>query len=1634
MSQLEKITEEMQVQFKAINDNFAIVVLGVDGTITRVNDNFLDIFGYQLNEVVGTDHCNFWPPAKVVSGECDQFWQEIVVGGVQVLSINRRKKSGEIVVVEATYIPIRDANNEVLQVLVSIVDATERNKTELSWRGQFEAINRSQAIIEFDVNGIVLNANENFLKTLKYSLEEIKGKHHGIFCEEAYINSLEYQVFWDELRAGKYQAGQFKRLSKYDKVVWIQAVYSPIYDLDGRIEKIVKYAQDITKEKELSLYYQGQIEAIGKSQAVVEFNAEGIVIDANEIFLRTLGYSLDEIQGKPHSIFCEEELVHTLEYKIFWEDLKAGKYQAGQFKRITKSGIAIWIQASYNPIYGVDGKVTKIIKYAHNITEEKELSLYNQGQIEAISRSQAVIEFNRNGVVLNANDNFLRVFSYTLEEVKGKHHSIFCDKDYVDSDEYKKFWVQLKNGQYNSGQFKRFDKNGKIIWIQASYSPIYGIDGKVIKVIKFATDITEEQGKSLYYQGQIEAISKSQAVIEFDINGVILNANNNFLATLGYTLEDVKGRHHSLFCDKAYANSKEYKAFWDDLKEGIYKDGQFKRIHKNGEIVFIRATYNPIYGIDGKVVSVVKYAHDITESEKLNLFNKGKLDAIYRSQAYIEFDLDGKIVDANDYYLKIFKYSNLEEIKGKSADIFSDEDVLDTDAYRKWKRELLNGKYHVGQFKLFDKYGGTVWLQAAYNPIYGVDGKIVRVIQFSSDITAEKEKELYYKGQMEAMAKSQAVIEFDVSGIILNANDNFLNVMEYQIEEIRGKHHSILCDEEYANSKEYKRFWRDLKEGKYFAGEYKRISKNGKSVWLSATYNPIYGNDGEVVKVVKFALDMTVQRELGLYYKGQIDAISKSQAIVEFTPTGEVLDANDNFLNIFSYHLDEIQGKNHRIFCEEELANSELHERVWKELENGKFHAGQYKRVDKYGQTLWMQATYNPIYGIDGQVIKVIEFAHNITKDKELSLYYRGQIEAIKKSQAVVEFDINGVVLDANTNFLNTFCYSLDEVKYKHHSMFCDREYTNSEEYKEFWDLLKSGGYHSGQFKRINKEGKLVWIQATYNPIYGIDGQVTKIVKYAHDITEAQEALLYSQGQVEAINKAQAVVEFDMNGTVLNANKNFLEAMGYDLDEIRGKHHSMFCAKEFITSSKYHDFWEKLQNGMHDSGKYLRIGKGGKKVWIRATYTPILNIEGKPIRVLKYAQDITELETIKLDKLTGLYNTGKLISDIEPNEINNLAIFDSNEFVAISDFYGFLAGDTLIVQFSKILRKLVKKDFSLYRLHDDKFAILNHTLSREDFEYEIDMIRLQTSSISIDARVNNLNLNLTCGIAYGDTDQIINFAKTAHNHAKNNGKVMVTYSKDLNIEEQFQNKIFWSKKIKSALKEDRIIINQQPIYNNQTKEIEKHEVLVRALERDQSLVYPNQFLNVAKTSKQYLNITRVVIKKSFETFEALPFSFSINITIEDILDAELQEYLFKNIKKYNVGKKLIVEIVESEQIKEYGPVVAFIKRLKEYGGRLAIDDFGSGYSNFNHLLELDADYVKIDGAIISKICENNYSSEIVKSIVSFCKNMGIKTIAEFVSSKEILERVTELGVDYSQGYYIGKPHETILTEFIEQMQ
>ena len=1019
-----------------------------------------------------------------------------------------------------------------MKLLASLFSRPEERNRLAEYASRIEAIDKVQAIIEFSLDGKVITANANFLALTGYRLDEIAGQHHSMFVTADERGSIDYRLFWEKLGRGEYDAGQYRRIAKGGREVWIQATYNPVRDVDGRLSKIVKFATDITDTKIKAADYEGQLSAIGKAQAVIEFSLTGKILHANENFLKTVGYSLDEVRGQHHAMFVTAEQKNSIDYRLFWERLGRGEFDAGQYRRVAKGGREIWLQATYNPIYGPDGKPFKVVKYASDITDARLRAADQEGQLSAIGKSQAVIEFTPAGRIVAANDNFLRAVGYGRDEVVGQHHAMFVTPEEKDSDGYRLFWDKLARGEYDAGQYRRLGKGCREVWIQATYNPILGPDGRVLKVVKYATDITEAKVRAADFHGQIAAIGKAQAVIEFSMDGRILNANDNFLAAVGYRLDEVRGQHHSMFVPAAERGSSEYAAFWTKLGQGEFDAGQYRRVAKGGREIWIQASYNPILDPSGKPFKVVKYATDITAAKLRAADYEGQLDAISKAQAVIEFALDGKILEVNDNILNALGYAR-DEVVGRHHSMFVDAATRESPAYANFWTKLGRGEYDAGQYRRVAKGGREIWIQASYNPILDPSGKPFKVVKYATDITAAKLRAADYEGQLSAISKAQAVIEFAVDGRITHANDNFLNTLGYRLDEIVGQHHSMFVEPAARNSPEYGQFWAKLARGEYDGGSYKRIGKNGREVWIQATYNPILGPDGRVLKVVKYATDITEQRLRAAAYESQLDAISKTQAVIRFTLDGRIVDANANFLAATGYALDEIVGKHHSMFVDPAQRASTEYRQFWEKLGRGEAETGQFRRFGKDNREIWLNASYNPILDAAGRPQQIIKYATDITAQKVKDTDAAGQMAAVYRARCAIQLSLDGTILMANDNFCRATGYSQDELVGRHHDLLLEPTPVALAEGRELITRIGRGDSPNGQFKRIGKDGKVVWFQANYNSILDLAGKPCKAAIFATDITEqvnAQAALARAVEQTQAV--AVAAREGDLTQRV----------------------------------------------------------------------------------------------------------------------------------------------------------------------------------------------------------------------------------------------------------------------------------------------------------------------------------------------------------------------------------------------------------------------------------------------------------------------------------------------------------------------
>lgn len=420
----------------------------------------------------------------------------------------------------------------------------------------------------------------------------------------------------------------------------------------------------------------------------------------------------------------------------------------------------------------------------------------------------------------------------------------------------------------------------------------------------------------------------------------------------------------------------------------------------------------------------------------------------------------------------------------------------------------------------------------------------------------------------------------------------------------------------------------------------------------------------------------------------------------------------------------------------------------------------------------------------------------------------------------------------------------------------------------------------------------------------------------------------------------------------------------------------------------------------------------------------------KPIDISKLLQAMLqslnyhELKDLYTDNLTKLANKNRLQKDLKYSNNDLLALLDIDEFLATNDLFGEKIGDKILIEFaSKMRNYFSSKDFSLYRIESDKFAVSPKNPIDIDTFFVICRDFLDT--IESDAFLiddNEIDVNITIGIAKGDGEQAYKYTKRIINYARKKFQKIMIYEDSYNIHKSFEQNIMWIKLLKQGFKENLLKAFFQPIVDTKTKEVLKYEALIRYISLDGKVHGPYEFLEVAKKTRLYQNIVKVILDDSLKLIKEKKKKVSINISYVDLIDDKTKKYIYDFLEKNReFVNNLEFELLESEEIIDFNIIKDFITNVSKYSCKVGIDDFGAGYSNFHILSKLDISFVKIDGSLIKDIHNSKELEIIVRTIASIAKDFHIKTIAEFVATENIYEKVKALNIDYSQGYYFDKP-------------
>ena len=373
--------------------------------------------------------------------------------------------------------------------------------------GIVEAINRSQAVIEFDLDGRILKANENFIKVSGYGLEEIQGKHHSIFCSDEHAGSLEYKAFWEKLRRGEFCSGEFQRFGKNGKEIWMIASYTPVLNDEGKPYKVIKFATDITEAK---MELKARIDIMNITSIVSEGDLRGDILSVNDKFCEVSKYSRDELVGRPHNTTRHPDMSKEV-FKEMWATIGRGRVFRGKVKNKAKDGTPYYVDAVIAPIMGPNGKPRKYIGVRYDITETEIERQNMKGVLDAINASYIYQELDTNGNILQSNQNFLDLFGYTEQELKGKNHKIICTPEVANAPAYEQIWEQLRSGKHFYRLGQRVKKDGTIIWVNAVYAPVLDEMHRVYKVIMIATDVTEQQKMMASIEETASALASASA-------------------------------------------------------------------------------------------------------------------------------------------------------------------------------------------------------------------------------------------------------------------------------------------------------------------------------------------------------------------------------------------------------------------------------------------------------------------------------------------------------------------------------------------------------------------------------------------------------------------------------------------------------------------------------------------------------------------------------------------------------------------------------------------------------------------------------------------------------------------------------------------------------------------------------------------------------------------------------------------------------------------------------------------------------------------------------------------------------------------------------------------------------------------
>ncbi|MEM1020529.1 MAG: PAS domain S-box protein [Pseudomonadota bacterium] len=722
--------------------------------------------------------------------------------------------------------------------------------------------------------------------------------------------------------------------------------------------------------KSISSSDKSVLEAIDTTQAVIGFNADGIIQHANDVFLAATGYSRADVVGKHHKMFVDEAYRASSDYQQFWADLGDGHAKTGEFRRVKKDGSVLWLQATYTPIRSSSGDVKQIVKFATDITKAKTEAAQNKSWIAAIDKSQAIIEFTTEGVILDANQNFLQAMGYSKEEIVGQHHRMFVDKDEASSKAYKKLWANLASGEGFSGRIKRFAKNQIPVWLEASYNPILDEDGTVRRVLKVASDVT--LGENLR--------AEAEQTLEQALDGVVKINENNIVTFFNAAAEKLWGRKRDEVIGK---NVKmlvpvEMQANHDDYVNANRETGQDKIVGTSRDVPITRPDGTEVWGqlslskirLNGKI-TYTAFLKDVTveraQREEISQTLEQALDGV------VKIDENNIVTFFNAAAEKLWGYSR-DEVIGQNVKMLVPAEMQSNhDSFVNRNRDTGEDKI-VGtarEVPVYRKDGSQLWGQLSLSKVL-VDGKITYTA-FVKDVTESRaQREQIQTLSLVANETDNSVVITTADGLIEYVNPGFERMTGFSVEEVTGKKPGDVLQGADTDPQTVANIRAKLAAKMPFYDEILNYTKTGEPYWISLSINPVLNEDGEVHRFISIQANVTETKTAALETRARMQCIEQANAVVEWSPRGDVLSFNDFFHDITSG-----MGKEalHQHFALDRLLSTDDKTK----LLNGASVSTDVRCETADGHDAWLSATFMPLTDYSGQVTRLVMYATDST-------------------------------------------------------------------------------------------------------------------------------------------------------------------------------------------------------------------------------------------------------------------------------------------------------------------------------------------------------------------------------------------------------------------------------------------------------------------------------------------------------------------------------------------------------------------------------------------------------------------------------------------------------------------------------